>query len=137
MAQVCGDEFHVNTKDLVRRTLTSKISKRVSRAFSINRTPGKLKRAVSHVFSPFMRDPQGGDLTHSRRLGASTFDLTEESPSGMSHFEDSDCISLGAYSLQEESSPVHFMTPKSTKTPKSKTSKWATIGPQSASKYYK
>ncbi|XP_070173283.1 protein ECT2-like [Littorina saxatilis] len=137
MAEVCGDEFHVNTKDLVRRTLTSKISKRVSRAFSINRTPGKLKRAVSHVFSPFMRDPQGGDLTHSRRLGASTFDLTEESPSGMSHFEDSDCISLGAYSLQEESSPVHFMTPKSTKTPKSKTSKWATIGPQSASKYYK
>lgn len=39
----------------------------------MNRTPLKLKRAVSHVFSPFMRD-SSGDL-QGRRL-ASTLDLT-------------------------------------------------------------
>ncbi|XP_076454134.1 protein ECT2-like [Babylonia areolata] len=139
LATVSGEEFHINTRDLTLRSFKSKISKRVSRAFSINRTPGKLKRAVSHVFSPFKRDTPGGDLANSRRM-VSTFDLTEESPSGMSHFDDSDCISLGAYSLQEEGSSmqVEAATPTSARTPKPKGApKWATIGPQSASKYIK
>ena len=43
--------------------------------------------------------------------------------------------------FQEESSPMQFAmatTPRSLKTPKSKgSSRWATIGPQSASKYFK
>ncbi|KAL8598805.1 hypothetical protein ACOMHN_015384 [Nucella lapillus] len=137
LAQVSGEELHINTRDLTLRSFKSKISKRVSRAFSINRTPGKLKRAVSHVFSPFKRDTPG-NLTNARRM-VSTFDLTEESPSGMSHFDDSDCISLGAYSLQEEGSSLQVepATPTSARTPKLKGSKWATIGPQSASKYFK
>ncbi|KAK7499196.1 hypothetical protein BaRGS_00009456 [Batillaria attramentaria] len=74
LAQVKGEELHVNTRELSRLSKAAKIGKRVSRAFSISRTPMKLKRAVSHVFSPFMRDGPG-DL-QGRRL-ASTFDLTK------------------------------------------------------------
>lgn len=130
MAHVKGEELHVNTRELNSHlSKAAKFGKRVSRAFSINRTPLKLKRAVSHVFSPFMGRDTPGDL-QGRRL-ASTFDLTETSPSGMSHFEDSDCISLGAYSLQEECSPMQFPVTPSNRG----TSKFATFGPRSASKY--
>ena len=58
----------------------SRFGKRVSRAFSFNKTPSRLKRAISSVthkgFSPFVRDNAvtPGDLK-GRRL-ASTFDLT-------------------------------------------------------------
>lgn len=57
-----------------------RFGKRVSRAFSFNKTPGKLKRAVSsvaHTFSPFVKDSRytpRGDL-RGKRL-ASSIDLT-------------------------------------------------------------
>ena len=57
---------------------TFRFSRRVSRAFSFNKTPRRIKRAVSHVFSPFVkdnpRDYTPGDL-RGRRM-ASTIDLT-------------------------------------------------------------
>jgi hypothetical protein len=50
----------------------------VSRAFSFNKTPRRIKRAVSHVFSPFVKDnPREftpGNL-RGKRL-ASSIDLT-------------------------------------------------------------
>lgn len=58
--------------------LLCRFGRRVSRAFSFNKTPSKLKRAVSgmvHGLSPFVRDPKTFDEGRVRRL-ASTFDLT-------------------------------------------------------------
>ncbi|KAH3808159.1 hypothetical protein DPMN_136510 [Dreissena polymorpha] len=55
-----------------------RFSRRVSRAFSFNKTPRRIKRAVSHVFSPFVKD-SSRDFTpgnlHGKRL-ASSIDLT-------------------------------------------------------------
>ena len=55
-----------------------RFSRRVSRAFSFNKTPRRIKRAVSHVFSPFVkensRDYTPGEL-RGRKM-ASTIDLT-------------------------------------------------------------
>ena len=55
-----------------------RFSRRVSRAFSFNKTPRKLTRAISgmvHGLSPFGRDPRHFDKGGVRKL-ASTFDLT-------------------------------------------------------------
>ncbi|XP_041358738.1 protein ECT2-like [Gigantopelta aegis] len=133
LATVKGDELNINTKDLSNKLSKAvKFGKRVSRAFSFNKTPSRLKRAISSVthkgFSPFVRENSvtPGDLK-GRRL-ASTFDLTDSSPT-LSHFDDSDSISLGAFSLQEEISPRSFQTPSK------KLTKYTTLGPSSAKKY--
>ncbi|XP_059171147.1 protein ECT2-like [Physella acuta] len=146
LAKVNGEELNISTKDLHKGNKALKFTRRVSRAFSFNKTPSKLKRAVSgmvHGLSPFVKDPKQFNKGGVRKL-ASTFDLTEVRD------DDSDTMSLGAYSLQEEGSPggsmigspqrlatsSHiFITPsrsavKAVKTP----SKWATMGPSSASK---
>ncbi|RUS82304.1 hypothetical protein EGW08_009936, partial [Elysia chlorotica] len=97
LAQVSGEELNITTKDLHKsQKATTKFSRRVSRAFSFNKTPRKLTRAISgmvHGLSPFGRDPRQFDKGGVRKL-ASTFDLTEL------HEDDSDTVSLGAYSLQ-------------------------------------
>ncbi|CAL1534006.1 unnamed protein product, partial [Lymnaea stagnalis] len=143
LAKVNGDELNINTKDLHKGNKATKFGRRVSRAFSFNKTPSKLKRAVSgmvHGLSPFVKDSR--QLSTVRKL-ASTFDLTERVD------DDSDTMSLGAYSLQEDcspgssilGSPQHlappshvFATPKSAVKSVKTPSKWATIGPSSASK---
>ncbi|KAI8772584.1 protein ECT2-like isoform X1 [Biomphalaria glabrata] len=146
LAKVNGEELNINTKDLHKGNKALKFSRRVSRAFSFNKTPSKLKRAVSgmvHGLSPFVRDSKQFNGTGVRKL-ASTFDLTERLD------DDSDTMSLGAYSLQEEgispstsiigspqrlSKPSHiFVTPSKSAAKAVKTPKWATIGPSSASK---
>ncbi|GFR73269.1 protein ECT2 [Elysia marginata] len=156
LAHVSGEELNITTKDLHKSNKGIKFSRRVSRAFSFNKTPRKLTRAISgmvHGLSPFGRDPRQFDRGGVRKL-ASTFDLTEL------HEDDSDTASLGAFSLQEGISPLGsilgspqqpsaaptpttsatsssstlFVTPTRS-APKSKTpSKWSTIGPSSASK---
>lgn len=154
LAHVSGEELNVTTKDLHKSNKGIKFSRRVSRAFSFNKTPRKLTRAISgmvHGLSPFGREPRQFDKGGVRKL-ASTFDLTEL------HEDDSDTASLGAFSLQEGMSPLGsilgspqnltaaptpttasssrtmFVTPTKS-APKSKTpSKWSTIGPSSASK---
>ncbi|KAH9491795.1 Protein T2, partial [Bulinus truncatus] len=96
LAKVNGDELNINTKDLHKGNKALKFSRRVSRAFSFNKTPSKLKRAVSgmvHGLSPFVRDSKHINGPGVRKL-ASTFDLTERLD------DDSDTMSLGAYSLQ-------------------------------------
>ncbi|XP_071084886.1 protein ECT2-like isoform X1 [Haliotis cracherodii] len=136
LAVVKGDEHCINTKDLNSRISKAfKFGKRVSRAFSFNKTPSKLKRAISSVAhgfsSPFVRDSYGPGELSGRRL-ASTFDLTESSPlTTMSHIDNSDSISLGAFSLQEESSPIHFPSTPSSK----RLTKYTTLGSSSAKKY--
>ncbi|KAK6195819.1 hypothetical protein SNE40_001172 [Patella caerulea] len=129
MATVKGEELNINTKELNNKI--KKAVKRVSRAFSFNKTPGRLKRAISgitHGISPFVRHTPG-DLK-GRRL-ASTFDLTDSSPMSASHFDDDgDSISLGAFSLQEEGSPIsNFHTPAK------KLTKYMTLGPSATKKY--
>ncbi|XP_012943637.1 protein ECT2 [Aplysia californica] len=144
LATVNGEELGITTKDLHKGHKALKFSRRVSRAFSFNKTPSKLKRAVSgmvHGLSPFVKDSRHLQFGQVRKL-ASTFDLTE-----VDDADDSDTISLGAYSLQDGGSPSSstlgspqrlalppvFATPSAPK-PSKLSLKWATIGPSSASK---
>jgi hypothetical protein len=60
-----------------------RLGKRVSRAFSFNKTPSRLKRAVSSVLSPFSHENNHGTLAGTPRRGelfnrrqASCVDLT-------------------------------------------------------------
>ncbi|KAL5004653.1 hypothetical protein ScPMuIL_018109 [Solemya velum] len=113
VAVVEGQELQISTAEISNNTLSkaARFGKRVSRAFSFNKTPGKLKRAVSsvaHTFSPFVKDSRytpRGDL-RGKRL-ASSIDLTSpSSPLGAFDqnsgvYDDSDTISLGAYSLKD------------------------------------
>ncbi|XP_045200186.2 protein ECT2-like isoform X2 [Mercenaria mercenaria] len=101
-----GDQLQVNTLDLGNQTFgkaASRFSRRVSRAFSFNKTPRRIKRAVSHVFSPFVKDnPREftpGNL-RGKRL-ASSIDLTEDSISLGNFYDDSDTLSLGAFSMKD------------------------------------
>ncbi|GFN74096.1 hypothetical protein PoB_000060200 [Plakobranchus ocellatus] len=153
LARVTGEELNITTKDLHKSHKALKFGRRVSRAFSFNKTPRKLTRAISgmvHGLSPFARDPRQFDKGGVRKL-ASTYDLTDLQE------DDSDTASIGAFSLQEGSSPMGsilgspqphvpptpttvsssatmFITPTKS-APRSKTpSKWSTIGPSSASK---
>lgn len=115
---VNGQDFHISTCELAKTTLSkaARLQKRVSRVFSFNRTPGKLRRAVSGITHSPLRDRReahfntpGGDLRASRL--ASCMDLTETgltSPTLSSYassatlYDNSDSISLGAYSLKDE-----------------------------------
>ncbi|CAC5413259.1 ECT2 [Mytilus coruscus] len=109
-----GKDLQISTSEVERKTHTlsraARLGKRVSRAFSFNKTP-KLKRAVSsisHAFSPGVHPSPGGDL-RGKRL-ASCADLTEVSPtlstfssypSTMTLYEDPDSVSLDCYSLKD------------------------------------
>ncbi|KAJ8310829.1 hypothetical protein KUTeg_012694 [Tegillarca granosa] len=100
--------FMADSDECTKKEFITIIGKRVSRAFSFNKTPSRLKRAVSHVFSPFASNSQlhtPGDL-RGKRL-ASCMDLTESvSPTNSfastMMLDDSDTISLGAYSLKDQ-----------------------------------
>ncbi|CAG5118270.1 unnamed protein product [Candidula unifasciata] len=146
LARVNGEDLNITTKDLHKGSKASKFGRRVSRAFSFNKTPNTLKRAVSgmvHGLSPFVKDhKQFARMGAVRRL-ASTIDLTEAND------DDSDTVSLGAFSLQDGGSPGStkhgsphrlaapshiFLTPKSAIKSSKTPLKWATIGPSSASK---
>ncbi|KAL4219754.1 Protein T2 [Mactra antiquata] len=106
MSTVVGDQLQVNTQDLGNQTLSkaaSRFSRRVSRAFSFNKTPRRIKRAVSHVFSPFVKDSTR-DFTPGNLQGkrlASSIDLREDSISLADFCDDSDTASLGAFSLKD------------------------------------
>lgn len=117
MVTVMGRDLHINTSELGKNSISkaARLGKRVSRAFSFNKTPGRMKRAVSSVsraFSPFgdsreryLGTPHG-DLK-GKRL-ASCMDLTDSISPTLSSFastttlyDESDTISLGAYSLKD------------------------------------
>lgn len=118
IATVEGRDLQINTSILGRSTFSraAKIGKRVSRAFSFNKTPSRLKRAVSSVLSPFSHENnhntinvmgtprRGGDLFNRRQ--ASCMDLTDSIsmlssyPSSTTLYQEEDTVSLGAYSLQ-------------------------------------
>ncbi|XP_033759920.1 protein ECT2-like isoform X1 [Pecten maximus] len=117
MVTVVGRDLHINTSELGKHSISkaARLGKRVSRAFSFNKTPGRLKRAVSsvsHAFSPFadsreryLGTPRGN--LQGKRL-ASCMDLTDSISPTLSSFassttlyDESDTISLGAYSLKE------------------------------------
>ncbi|KAL3848234.1 hypothetical protein ACJMK2_019105 [Sinanodonta woodiana] len=109
IAMVRGEELHLNTSELGYNTLSKAVrfGKRVSRAFSFSKTPRRLKKAVSQVFSPFVKENSANNLETPRALRgkrlASSIDLTMLSPmeSMNSRYDDSDTISLGAYSLKD------------------------------------
>ncbi|XP_052783729.1 protein ECT2-like isoform X2 [Mya arenaria] len=105
ISTVEGNQFSVSTQDLSGQTLSkaaSRFSRRVSRAFSFNKTPRRIKRAVSHVFSPFVKDnPREftpGNLK-GKRL-ASSIDLTNDDNISLSGIYDDDTVSLGAFSMK-------------------------------------
>ncbi|BFZ06676.1 hypothetical protein BsWGS_09714 [Bradybaena similaris] len=144
LAKVNGEELNITTKDLHKGNKASKFGRRVSRAFSFNKTPNKLKRAVSgmvHGLSPFVKDHKQFVKEGTVRRLASTIDLTEIN-------DDSDTQSIGGFSLQDGGSPCStklssphrlappslFLTPKSAMKVSKAPLKWATIGHSSASK---
>ncbi|XP_061194759.1 protein ECT2-like isoform X2 [Saccostrea echinata] len=118
IATVEGRDLQINTSVLGRSTFSraAKLGKRVSRAFSFNKTPSRLKRAVSTVLSPFSHENnhntinvmgtprRGGDLFNRRQ--ASCMDLTDSIsllssyPSATTLYHEDDTVSLGAFSLQ-------------------------------------
>ncbi|XP_052217057.1 protein ECT2-like isoform X1 [Dreissena polymorpha] len=105
ISRVDGEEFQVSTVDLSGQKLSkaaSRFSRRVSRAFSFNKTPRRIKRAVSHVFSPFVKD-SSRDFTpgnlHGKRL-ASSIDLTSNDDNISIGYLDDDTLSLGAFSMK-------------------------------------
>ncbi|KAK3094448.1 hypothetical protein FSP39_001856 [Pinctada imbricata] len=116
VASIEGKDLQISTNDLGRGTLSraAKIGKRVSRAFSFNKTPNRLKRAVStvsHAFSPnsksqntLLGSPNGRML--DRRLG-SCVDLTDyismsSYSSTTTLYEQSDTVSLAAFPVAED-----------------------------------
>ncbi|ELU14128.1 hypothetical protein CAPTEDRAFT_176435 [Capitella teleta] len=119
LTSVAPGVLSIDTNDIGNKTLTraaTKFGKRVSRAFSFNKTPRKLKRAMSsmtQIMSPFSRrdsrmfgpsasstTPRGTNIT-SMRL-ASTNDLTlDENTLCESTYSDLvDQMSLGTPTMQ-------------------------------------
>ncbi|XP_064615176.1 protein ECT2-like [Liolophura sinensis] len=148
MTQVDGKEFNIDMTDMGTNSISKafKFGKRVSRAFSFNKTPRKLKRAISNMSNMFSQFPPetntymgtpGSDL-RGRRL-ASSIDLTDASSplSSLTNihedgFPDSDTVSLGAFSVQDLDSPT--FTQPSPMVKRSMT-KYMTMGPNSTGKY--